>query len=129
MIFSMHMHKLFFKFASSKKNCLTCSISDLQARDHGGCSAIHYAANINSPLKEEIIHMMAEALSHTGAHIHSVQHERDRRSDILNTLQVRGRNHRSAALIIFPINTIGNYNICNVNEVTCWDKPINYHHT
>ncbi|XP_037645055.1 uncharacterized protein map3k19 isoform X2 [Sebastes umbrosus] len=40
---------------------------DLQVRDHNGCSALHYAANINSPLKEEIIHMMVEALSHTDA--------------------------------------------------------------
>ncbi|KAK1903092.1 Histone-lysine N-methyltransferase EHMT2 [Dissostichus eleginoides] len=37
---------------------------DLRVRDHSGCSAIHYAVNISSPLKEEIIHMMVEALSH-----------------------------------------------------------------
>ncbi|KAI3356492.1 hypothetical protein L3Q82_017699, partial [Scortum barcoo] len=41
--------------------------ADLQVRDHSGCSAAHYAANISSPLKEEIIHMMVEALSHTDA--------------------------------------------------------------
>ncbi|XP_056244632.1 uncharacterized protein map3k19 isoform X1 [Seriola aureovittata] len=41
--------------------------ADLQVRDHSGCSALHYAANINSPLKEEIIPMMVEALSHTDA--------------------------------------------------------------
>ncbi|XP_067459232.1 mitogen-activated protein kinase kinase kinase 19 [Thunnus thynnus] len=40
---------------------------DLRVRDHSGCSALHYAANINSPLKEEIIHMMVEALSHKDA--------------------------------------------------------------
>ncbi|XP_051260812.1 uncharacterized protein map3k19 isoform X2 [Dicentrarchus labrax] len=40
---------------------------DLRVRDHSGCSAPHYAANINSPLKEEIIHMLVEALSHTDA--------------------------------------------------------------
>ncbi|KAJ4932837.1 hypothetical protein JOQ06_029679 [Pogonophryne albipinna] len=37
---------------------------DLRVRDHSGCSAIHYAVNISSPLKGEIIHMMVEALSH-----------------------------------------------------------------
>ncbi|KAK5890705.1 hypothetical protein CesoFtcFv8_014199 [Champsocephalus esox] len=37
---------------------------DLRVRDHSGCSAFHYAVNISSPLKEEIIHMMVEALSH-----------------------------------------------------------------
>ncbi|KAF3842899.1 hypothetical protein F7725_001748 [Dissostichus mawsoni] len=37
---------------------------DLRVRDHSGCSAIHYAVNISSPLKEEISHMMVEALSH-----------------------------------------------------------------
>ncbi|XP_029386714.1 probable serine/threonine-protein kinase mkcC [Echeneis naucrates] len=41
--------------------------ADLQLRDHGGCSALRYAANINSPLREEIIHVMVEALSHTEA--------------------------------------------------------------
>ncbi|KAK5861402.1 hypothetical protein PBY51_022802 [Eleginops maclovinus] len=40
---------------------------DLRVRDHSGCSALHYAANISSPLKEEIIHMMVEALSRTDA--------------------------------------------------------------
>ncbi|KAI4805189.1 hypothetical protein KUCAC02_009816 [Chaenocephalus aceratus] len=39
---------------------------DLRVRDHSGCSAFHYAVNISSPLKEEIIHMMVEALSHAG---------------------------------------------------------------
>ncbi|XP_049449742.1 uncharacterized protein map3k19 isoform X1 [Epinephelus fuscoguttatus] len=41
--------------------------ADLRVRDHSGCSALLYAANINSPLKEEIMHMMDEALSHTDA--------------------------------------------------------------
>ncbi|XP_069388880.1 mitogen-activated protein kinase kinase kinase 19 isoform X2 [Paralichthys olivaceus] len=41
--------------------------ADLQVRDQSGCSALHYAASINSPLKEEIIHMMVEALRHTDA--------------------------------------------------------------
>ncbi|XP_044072030.1 uncharacterized protein map3k19 [Siniperca chuatsi] len=41
--------------------------SDLRVRDHSGCSAPHYAANTNSPLKEEIVHMMVEALSQTDA--------------------------------------------------------------
>ncbi|XP_028446127.1 uncharacterized protein LOC114563537 [Perca flavescens] len=41
--------------------------ADLRVRDHSGRSASHYAANINSPLKEDIIHMMVEALSHTDA--------------------------------------------------------------
>ncbi|AWP12846.1 putative mitogen-activated protein kinase kinase kinase 19 [Scophthalmus maximus] len=39
----------------------------LQIRDHSGCSALHYAASINSPLKDELVHMMAEAPSHTDA--------------------------------------------------------------
>ncbi|KAG8000787.1 Mitogen-activated protein kinase kinase kinase 19 [Nibea albiflora] len=46
---------------------LNFSISDLRVRDRSGCSAPHHAANINSPLKEEIIHMMVGALSHTDA--------------------------------------------------------------
>lgn len=50
---------------------LNFSISDLRVRDHSGCSAPHYAANINSPLKEEIIHMMVETLSHAGTHMHT----------------------------------------------------------
>ncbi|XP_059198550.1 uncharacterized protein map3k19 [Centropristis striata] len=41
--------------------------ADLQVRDHSGCSAPHYAAAITSSLKDEIIHMMVEALSHTDA--------------------------------------------------------------
>ncbi|XP_034429375.1 mitogen-activated protein kinase kinase kinase 19 isoform X2 [Hippoglossus hippoglossus] len=41
--------------------------ADLQARDQSGCSALHYAASIHSPLKEEIIHMMVESLHHTDA--------------------------------------------------------------
>ncbi|KAG7502882.1 mitogen-activated kinase kinase kinase 19 isoform X1 [Solea senegalensis] len=41
--------------------------ADLQMRDHSGCSALHYAASINSPMKEEIIHLMFEDLSHTDA--------------------------------------------------------------
>lgn len=48
-----------------------CPISDLQVRDHSGCSALHYAVNINSPLKEEILHMMVEALRDTGIHTHT----------------------------------------------------------
>ena len=47
---------------------LNLLISDLRVRDHSGCSAIHYAVNISSALKEEIIHMMVEALSHAGKH-------------------------------------------------------------
>ncbi|KAM9851173.1 uncharacterized protein map3k19 [Aulostomus maculatus] len=34
---------------------------DLWVQDHSGCSALHHAANITSPLKVEIIHMMVEA--------------------------------------------------------------------
>ncbi|KAK9537986.1 hypothetical protein VZT92_005552 [Zoarces viviparus] len=41
--------------------------ANLRLRDHSACCAPYYAANINSPLKEEIIHMMVEALSHTDA--------------------------------------------------------------
>ncbi|XP_036966644.1 uncharacterized protein map3k19 isoform X2 [Acanthopagrus latus] len=41
--------------------------ADLQAGDHSGCSALHYAANISSPLKDDIIHVMVEALSLTDA--------------------------------------------------------------
>nr|XP_046259377.1 serine/threonine-protein kinase pakE isoform X2 [Scatophagus argus] len=41
--------------------------ANLQVRDLRGCSALHYAANINSPLKEEIVQMMVEALSHADA--------------------------------------------------------------
>ncbi|XP_034742567.1 uncharacterized protein map3k19 isoform X3 [Etheostoma cragini] len=41
--------------------------ADLRVQDHSGRSASHYAANINSPLKEDIIQMMVEALSHTDA--------------------------------------------------------------
>ncbi|XP_062257868.1 serine/threonine-protein kinase PRP4 homolog isoform X2 [Platichthys flesus] len=41
--------------------------ADLQVRDQSGCSALHYAASIHSPLKEEIIHMMVESLHHTDA--------------------------------------------------------------
>ncbi|XP_026150284.1 mitogen-activated protein kinase kinase kinase 19 isoform X2 [Mastacembelus armatus] len=39
--------------------------ADLQVRDHSGCSVLQYAAKINSPVKDEIIHMMVEALRHT----------------------------------------------------------------
>uniref|UniRef100_A0A3Q3JTA3 Mitogen-activated protein kinase kinase kinase 19 n=2 Tax=Monopterus albus TaxID=43700 RepID=A0A3Q3JTA3_MONAL len=39
--------------------------ADLQVQYHSGRSVLHYAANLNSPLKEEIIYMMAEVLSHT----------------------------------------------------------------
>ncbi|XP_008278362.1 mitogen-activated protein kinase kinase kinase 19 [Stegastes partitus] len=39
--------------------------ADLQARDHNGCSALHYAAHINSCLADEILHVLVEALSHT----------------------------------------------------------------
>ncbi|CAB1450096.1 unnamed protein product [Pleuronectes platessa] len=42
--------------------------ADLQVRDQSGCSALHYAASIHSPLKEEIIHMMVESLRHTEKH-------------------------------------------------------------
>ncbi|XP_054871059.1 uncharacterized protein map3k19 isoform X2 [Amphiprion ocellaris] len=41
--------------------------ADLQPRDHNGCSALHYAAHINSCLTEEIIHILVEALNHTDA--------------------------------------------------------------
>ncbi|XP_034549877.1 serine/threonine-protein kinase PRP4 homolog [Notolabrus celidotus] len=40
---------------------------DLQVRDDSGCSALNYAANIHSPLRGEIIQMIAEALLHTDA--------------------------------------------------------------
>ncbi|KAF7660477.1 hypothetical protein LDENG_00281560 [Lucifuga dentata] len=39
--------------------------ADLRVRDHNGCSAFQYAVNINSPLKEDIIHMMFETLKNT----------------------------------------------------------------
>ncbi|XP_069554966.1 mitogen-activated protein kinase kinase kinase 19 [Brachyistius frenatus] len=39
--------------------------ADPQARDHNGCSALHYAANITSSLTEELIHILVEA--HTDA--------------------------------------------------------------
>ncbi|XP_068429103.1 uncharacterized protein [Clinocottus analis] len=39
--------------------------ADLRQRDHSGCCAPRYAADIHSPLKEELMHMMVEALSHT----------------------------------------------------------------
>ncbi|XP_038576059.1 uncharacterized protein LOC119903866 [Micropterus salmoides] len=41
--------------------------ADLRVQDPSGCSAPHYAANIKSPLKEEIVPMMVEALSDTDA--------------------------------------------------------------
>ncbi|XP_074550638.1 uncharacterized protein map3k19 isoform X2 [Halichoeres trimaculatus] len=40
---------------------------DLQMRDYRGCSALSYAANIHSPLREEINQMMTEASNHTDA--------------------------------------------------------------
>ncbi|XP_054644057.1 uncharacterized protein map3k19 isoform X2 [Dunckerocampus dactyliophorus] len=36
---------------------------DLWVQDDSGCSALTYAANINSPLKEEIVRMILEAIS------------------------------------------------------------------
>ncbi|KAM4560758.1 uncharacterized protein map3k19 [Fundulus diaphanus] len=39
--------------------------AELRARDHNGCSALHYAANLTSALMEEIIPILIEALSHT----------------------------------------------------------------
>lgn len=46
-------------------------ISDLMVRDHNGCSALHYAANTNSFLTEDIIHVLMEALSQKGTHTHT----------------------------------------------------------
>lgn len=40
-------------------------------RDHDGCSALHYAANTNSFLTEDIIHVLMEALSQKGTHMHT----------------------------------------------------------
>ncbi|XP_041663062.1 mitogen-activated protein kinase kinase kinase 1b [Cheilinus undulatus] len=40
---------------------------DLQVRDHSGSSALKYAANIGSPLKDKIIFMMVEGPSHSDA--------------------------------------------------------------
>ncbi|XP_035995483.1 mitogen-activated protein kinase kinase kinase 19 isoform X2 [Fundulus heteroclitus] len=39
--------------------------AELRARDHNGCSALHYAANLTSALMEEIIPILIEALGHT----------------------------------------------------------------
>lgn len=50
-------------------NLIFFSYSDVQARDHNGCSALHYATLINSSLADEIIHILVEALGHTGTHL------------------------------------------------------------
>ncbi|XP_074930563.1 LOW QUALITY PROTEIN: mitogen-activated protein kinase kinase kinase 19 [Archocentrus centrarchus] len=41
--------------------------ADLMVRDHNGCSVLHYAANANSFLIEEILHILMEALSQKDA--------------------------------------------------------------
>ncbi|XP_028248811.1 uncharacterized protein map3k19 isoform X3 [Parambassis ranga] len=41
--------------------------TDVQARDHNGCSALHYATLINSSLADEIIYILVETLGHTDA--------------------------------------------------------------
>ncbi|XP_054908805.1 mitogen-activated protein kinase kinase kinase 19 [Poeciliopsis prolifica] len=46
---------------------LLVSSADLQTRDHNGCSALHYAANLSSHLLEEIVPVLIEALGHTEA--------------------------------------------------------------
>lgn len=43
-------------------------------RDHNGCSALHYAANTNSFLTEDIIHVLMEALSQKGTHTRTHTH-------------------------------------------------------
>ncbi|KAK2839547.1 hypothetical protein Q5P01_013287 [Channa striata] len=40
--------------------------ADLEIQDQRSCSVLLYAANINSPLKDEILHMLVEALHCTG---------------------------------------------------------------
>lgn len=42
----------------------------MQIRDQRGCSALHYAANISSQVKDEIIHLMVDTLRQTGTHTH-----------------------------------------------------------
>ncbi|XP_043988612.1 serine/threonine-protein kinase pakA [Gambusia affinis] len=46
--------------------------ADLQARDHNGCSALHYATNLSSRLMEEIVPVLIEALGHTEADLKSL---------------------------------------------------------
>ncbi|XP_017276139.2 mitogen-activated protein kinase kinase kinase 19 isoform X1 [Kryptolebias marmoratus] len=41
------------------------SSADLRVRDHRGCSVLHYAENICSPQREEIVWILTEALGHT----------------------------------------------------------------
>ncbi|XP_061647723.1 mitogen-activated protein kinase kinase kinase 19 isoform X2 [Phyllopteryx taeniolatus] len=36
--------------------------ANLWLRDHSGCSALHYLGKINSPMKEDILHMMLDAI-------------------------------------------------------------------
>lgn len=115
-----HIFKYINFFGAEELSALTCSIflnfsiSDLRVRDHSGRSAPHYAANINSPLREEIIHMMFEALSHTGTH--SLKHECDKCSDILHVHTLQSHLDRrsmyqlawvsgAVLIIFFSINT------------------------
>ncbi|XP_023193301.1 mitogen-activated protein kinase kinase kinase 19 [Xiphophorus maculatus] len=46
--------------------------ADLRVRDHNGCSALHYAANLSSRLMEDIVPVLIEALGHTEADLNSL---------------------------------------------------------